>query len=40
MDLNPQNSAYRYFQVANFENMFSISAQSKSAKDVIDELMY
>ena len=40
MDLNPQNSAYRHFQVANFENMFLKSAQGKSAKDVIDELIY
>jgi hypothetical protein len=40
MDLNPQNSAYRHFQVANFENMFAKSAQGKSAKDVVDELIY
>ena len=35
-----QKSGYRYFQAPNAEHMFSISTQGKSAKDVIDELLY
>lgn len=31
---------YKYFQAPNAEHMFSISAQGKSAKDAIDELLY
>lgn len=33
-------SGYRYFQASNFESMFSISSQGKSAKDEIDSLVY
>lgn len=35
-----QKTGYKYFQVANGTNMFSISTQGKSAKDAIDELLY
>ena len=31
---------YKYIQVNDIENMFSISAQGKSAKDRLDELIY
>ena len=34
------NTAYRYIPVQDIENMFSISAQGKSAKDRLDELIY
>lgn len=34
------NTAFRYIQVQDIENMFSISAQGKSAKDRLDELIY
>ncbi len=33
-------SAYRYIQIPQMENMFSISAQGKSAKERLDELLY
>lgn len=33
-------SGYKYIQVQDRENMFSISAQGKSAKDRLDELIY
>lgn len=35
-----ETSAYRYIQVQDIENMFSISSQGKSAKDKLDELIY
>ena len=35
-----RKSGYRYFQTQDIETMFSISAQGKSAKDAIDELLY
>jgi hypothetical protein len=31
---------YRYIQVPDIENMFKISAQGKSAKEKMDELLY
>ena len=36
------NIGYRYIQIPNnlIEQMFSISAQGKSAKDKLDELLY
>ena len=34
------NSAYKYIQVNDIEGMFKISAQGKSAKDKLDELIY
>ena len=34
------NSGYRYIQTARFDEMFTISAQGKSAKERIDELLY
>lgn len=34
-----QLGAYRYIQIANNENMFTISPQGKSAKDKLDELL-
>lgn len=34
------NPAFKYIQVNDIEGMFSISAQGKSAKDRIDELLY
>lgn len=33
-------SGYKYIQVNDMENMFTISAQGKSAKDRLDELIY
>ena len=33
-------SGYKYIQVPDIESMFSISAQGKSAKDRLDELIY
>lgn len=33
-------SGYKYVQVKNIDSMFSISAQGKSAKDKLDELIY
>ena len=33
-------SAYRYIQIPQLENMFTISAQGKSAKERLDELLY
>lgn len=33
-------TAYRYIQVQDIDNMFSISSQGKSAKDKLDELIY
>lgn len=33
-------TGYRFIQVPNIEAMFSISAQGKSAKDKLDELLY
>lgn len=33
-------SGYKYIQVNDMENMFTISAQGKSAKDKLDELIY
>lgn len=33
-------TGYSYIQVANIDSMFSISAQGKSAKDRLDELIY
>ena len=35
-----QISGYRYIQIANLDTMFTISAQGKSAKDRLDELLY
>lgn len=32
--------AYRYIQIPQLENMFTISAQGKSAKERLDELLY
>ena len=40
MDEIDNNTAYRYIPVQDIENMFSISAQGKSAKDRLDELIY
>ena len=42
MDLIERDSGYRYFQISAADgfNMFSISAQGKSAKDEIDTLLY
>lgn len=42
MDINQELPGYRYIQIPSFhiENMFSISAQGKSAKDKLDELLY
>ena len=34
------NSGYKYIQVNDIDNMFSISSQGKSAKDRLDELIY
>ena len=34
------NTAFKYIQVGDIDNMFSISSQGKSAKDRIDELIY
>lgn len=34
------NPAFKYIQVNDIEGMFSVSAQGKSAKDRIDELLY
>jgi hypothetical protein len=34
------NTAFKYIQVTNIDNMFSISSQGKSAKDRLDELIY
>ena len=39
-EIDVTNTAYRYIQVTDIENMFSISSQGKSAKDRIDELIY
>jgi hypothetical protein len=33
-------TGYRYIQVPNIDTMFSISAQGKSAKEKLDELLY
>ena len=33
-------SGFRYIQVPDIDNMFAISAQGKSAKDKLDELLY
>ena len=33
-------SGYKYIQVQNIESMFSISAQGKSAKTLLEELLY
>ena len=33
-------SGYKYIQVQDIDSMFSISAQGKSAKDRLDELIY
>ena len=35
-----QISGYRYIQIPNLENMFSISSKGKSAKEKLDELLY
>lgn len=35
-----KNTGYNYIQVNDLENMFSISAQGKSAKNRLDELLY
>ena len=42
MDLIERDPGYRYFQISKVDslNMFSISAQGKSAKDEIDVLLY
>ncbi len=34
------NSGYKFIQVPDIESMFAISAQGKSAKDSLDELLY
>lgn len=39
-DVKTFNTAFKYIQVNDMENMFSISAQGKSAKERIDELLY
>lgn len=35
-----QLPGFRYIQIGDYEGMFSISAQGKSAKDKLDELLY
>ena len=42
METLGRNTGYRYFQISPIDgvNMFSISAQGKSAKDEIDVLLY
>lgn len=35
-----RNTGYRYFQSAGIEDIFSLSTQGKSAKDMVDELLY
>lgn len=40
MDEVDTTTSYRYIPVQDIENMFSISAQGKSAKDRLDELIY
>lgn len=37
---NQRLSSYRYIQIPQMENMFSISSQGKSAKERLDELLY
>lgn len=39
-EIDRNNTAYRYIQITDIKNMFSISAQGKSAKDKVDELLY
>ena len=39
-DTITDQAGYKYIQVNDIENMFSISAQGKSAKDRLDELIY
>lgn len=39
-DKSQDEGAYKYIQVPEIENMFSISAQGKSAKTRLDELIY
>lgn len=39
-ELYPEKTGYRYFQVGQWADMFSVSAQGKSAKEAIDELLY
>ena len=34
------HTGYRYFQVADIENMCSVSTQGKSAKEAVDQLLY
>jgi hypothetical protein len=40
LDENKKLDGYKYIQVQNIESMFSISAQGKSAKNRLDELIY
>ena len=40
MALHPEMTGYRYFQVGQWSDMFSVSAQGKCAKEAIDELLY
>ena len=39
-DAEMRKTGYRYFQMSGIENMFSVSTQGKSAKDVVDDLLY
>ena len=39
-DENKGGTGYKYIQVPNIDTMFSISAQGKSAKERLDELLY
>ena len=36
---NPEDRGYRYIQVSDITTMFSISTQSKSAKEELDSLL-
>lgn len=37
---SPQMSGYKYIQIPDLDKMFTISAQGKSAKERLDELLY
>lgn len=39
-EVGEEGSGYRHFQVSDYDEMFSISTQGKSAKDEIDSLVY
>lgn len=39
-EVKQDGSGYRFFQVSDYDEMFSISTQGKSAKDEIDSLVY